>query len=201
MLLENVVGSTTKVKILRLFYEYPNRAFTTREVIDNTRIGAGYGLKCLNSLEAAGLISMKKVGREKRYSLSTKSDFYPALNEMFSKEKAKYPKVSHLHRGVIAEIAEKLNEEEIVVFGSVAAGTATTDSDIDILVVSERPSDAKRIIREIEEKNDIDIQPVLFTSEKLDEYAKRKDRLLRNVAREHIFVRGRDKIKEMIESV
>jgi predicted nucleotidyltransferase len=200
MLLENLIGSTTKVKIIRLFYEYPNRSFTTREVIDNTRIGAGYGLRCLNSLEACGLLTMKKSGREKRYRLSTKSEFHHALEEMFSKENNRYPKVSYIHRGIIAEIAEKLNQEEIILFGSVASGTATTDSDIDILVVTARPSEVRRMLREVEKKNGVKIQPVIFSHERLEQYAKKRERILRNISREHIFVRGSKKTRDLIES-
>jgi predicted nucleotidyltransferase len=201
MLLENLVGSTTKVKILRLFCEYPNRTFTTNEVIQNTGMGAGYGLKCLNMFAGIGILSKTKVGREKRYKLDTKNELYPALNELFSKERQNYPNVSYLHRGLIADISEKLNEETVLIFGSVAAGTATSDSDVDLLIISQRPEYVKKALRMIGLKTGIKLQLVIFSPEKLQEYAKTNNRLLKNISKEHIFVRGDEKTRRVIESV
>jgi len=198
MLVENLMGSTTKVKILRLFYEYPNRTFTTREIIQNAKIGAGYGLRCLNALEMFGILIKTQVGREKRYKINKKSECYQALYTLFSLEQQKYARVSYIHRGLIADAVEKL---DIVLFGSVAAGTATLDSDVDLLVISRRPRYVKTALRNLETKSKIKIQPVVFSQEKLDNYVKNRDRFLRSIAKEHLFVRGQKKTREMIENV
>src|SRR3989338_10020719 len=111
MLLENIMGSATKVKLLRLFFEYPNRVFTTEEVFENTNLGVGYGLKCLKLLLASETIQMKKSGKQKKYSLNKENIFYQNFYEIFKKERTSLPNISFIHRGVIADVLEKLGEE------------------------------------------------------------------------------------------
>ena len=98
LLVENIIGSGSKVKMLRLFYEYPNREFSTKEVFVDTGIGFGYGLKCLNNMQESGILLLKKVGKQKRYFLNKESKLYPALLELFKLENESFPKISYRNR-------------------------------------------------------------------------------------------------------
>ena len=201
MFVENILGSTSKIKILRLFFEYPNRTFLTREVFEDTKVGVGYGLKCLKLLLSSELIKMKKVGNQKRYFLNKEHKFYSILNEIFSNERKNYPNISFFHRGIIAEIIEKLHDETVILFGSIPAGTATPESDIDILIITEKEQEVRENIKIIEKKGDIDIQSIILSKEKLREMIKKKTRIIKNISKEKIFLTGDKKILEEIENV
>lgn len=199
--IENLIGSGSKVKLLRLFYDYPNRNFSTKEIFVNTGVGFGYGLKCLNMLYEAGLLKIKKTGRQKRYFLNKESIFYHAIERLFQIERENFPRVSHLHRGILGEIIEKLNKETVIVFGSVAAGTATLDSDIDLLILSERKEHVTDTLKTIEKKSKVKVQGIVIEKEKLRELVKKKTELMKNISREKLFLRGDEKTLELIESV
>lgn len=201
MFIENILGSTSKIKILRLFFEYPNRTFLTREIFEDTKVGVGYGLKCMKLLLLSDLIKMKKVGNQKRYSLNKEHKFYPVLNEIFSNERKNYPNISFFHRGIIAEIIEKLHNETVILFGSIAAGTATPQSDIDILIVTEREHEVREKIKIIEKKSSVSIQGIILSREKLRENIEKKTRIIKNIAKEKIFLTGDKRILEEIENV
>ena len=201
MFIENILGSTSKIKILRLFFEYPNRTFLTREIFEDTKVGVGYGLKCMKLLLLSDLIRMKKVGNQKRYSLNKEHKFYPVLNEIFSNERKNYPNISFFHRGIIAEIIEKLHNETVILFGSIAAGTATPQSDIDILIITKREREVREKIKIIEKKSSVSIQGIILSREKLRENIEKKTRIIKNIAKEKIFLTGDKSVLEEIENV
>lgn len=202
MLIENIMGSTSKIKILRLFFEYPNRTFTTKEILDELKIGYGYGLKCLKLLSNAGILKMKKVGKQKRYFLNENHVLFPILNKLFEEEKKKFSNISLFHKSVIAEMIEKLADETVILFGSVAAGTATPRSDIDILVVTKKnEKEIRKKVKIIAQKNDVEVQAIILSEEKLKEMIKKKARIIMNIAKEKIFLIGNKKILEEIENV
>ncbi len=200
MFLENLLGSTSKIKIMRLFFEYPNRDFSTEEVFSNSRVGVGYGLKCLKLMADAGVIIMKKAGKQKRYILNKNSNLFPIFDRLFERERIMFPKVSYLHRGILAEIVEKLDRETLIVFGSVAAGTATQESDIDILVITKREDEARKILRQTGEKGKIKIQGIFLSEEKLITLIKKKAAIVKNISKEKLFLAGDKKILGAIES-
>ncbi len=200
MLMENLLGSTSKVKILRLFFEYPNREFSTKEVFSNSNVGTGYGLKCLRFFADAGILKIRKVGKQKRHILNRNSSLFPILDRLFEQERIAFPKVSYLRRGILAEVVEKLDKESIILFGSVAAGTATQESDIDLLIVTEREVSVRKVLRQAEEKNGIKMQGIVLSRQKLDELISKKAAIIKNISREKIFLAGDKKILEAIES-
>lgn len=200
MLMENLLGSTSKVKILRLFLEYPNREFSTEEVFSNSNVGTGYGLKCLRFFADAGILKIRKIGKQKRYILNKSSNLFPILDKLFEQERTAFPKVSYLHRGILAEVIEKLDKETIILFGSVAAGTATQESDIDLLIATEREGLARKILRQAEEKNGIKMQGIILSKEKLGALTSKKAAIIKNISREKLFLAGDRKILEAIES-
>jgi predicted nucleotidyltransferase len=200
-MLENILGSLTKIRILRLFFEYPNRTFTTDEVLRNSYVGRGYGGKCIKQLLNLDILKMNKVGKEKRYTLNKESKFYEPLKDLFDLERNKYPTFSYVHRNIIGDLSQSLTDETIIVFGSVAAGTATLDSDIDILIVSEKESFVKKYVKKLQKKYGMKIQAIILTFERLKILIKEKSMLLKNISKEKVFVSGDENILKMIENV
>lgn len=95
---------------------------------------------------------------------------------------------------VLARIADRLKRElgaeRVVVYGSVAKGEATRDSDIDLLVIA--PSSEKaylRMARVLEVVEDmsrgIPLSPIVFTPEEVQDRIAQGDSFLR-----HIFEEG-----------
>lgn len=199
-MIENILGSLTKVKILRLFFEYPNRSFTTDEILTNSYVGRGYGGKCIKQFVNLDLLRMNKAGREKRYALNEENKFYDALKEFFDVEKSKYPTFSYTHKSIIGDLSQSLTEETIIVFGSVAAGTASPESDLDVLIVTDRTEYVKKHVKRLKEKYRIEIQPIMLSLEKLRTLLRERSQLIRNIAREKVFISGNNEVLRMVEN-
>jgi predicted nucleotidyltransferase len=199
-MIENILGSLTKIRILRLFFEYPNRSFTTDEILTNSYVGRGYGGKCIRQFVDSDLLRMNKVGKEKRYSLNKENKFYDILSDFFRTERTKYPTFSYLHRNLIGDMTQTLDKETIIVFGSVAAGTATPESDLDVLIVTDRTEYVKKHIKRLEGKYGIDIQSIMLNLEKLKTLIRDKSQLIRNMAKEKVFISGDNEVLKMVEN-
>ena len=81
--------------------------------------------------------------------------------------------INSLKAQLLFELGDQLHS--IVLFGSVARGEAGTDSDIDILILTEGPHENKKRIYDgsydIGRKHQVVMQPVLFTTQRFKEEA------------------------------
>lgn len=78
-------------------------------------------------LEEANALAMKVLGVEKRAATDTRFEFFVGSGGLALAD------IDHLRD----RIAEALHPEKIFLFGSYAEGTATEESDVDLLVVAE----------------------------------------------------------------
>ena len=83
-----------------------------------------------------------------------------------------------------------------MLFGSYAKGTATKESDIDILIVCKKKAEITRAIREIHAKYGKEIVPILITP---IEFKKQKEKpIIKEVIKYHYILYG---FEEFIEKV
>ncbi len=200
-MLENILGSTSKIKILRLFFEYPHRSFSTQDIFKDARVGVGYGLHCLKQLTAEGILRKRRLRRKTLYVLDKENKLYPLLNTLFEQERQAFPRISYTQRAILAEIIEKLQGNTLILFGSIAAGTATAESDIDLLVVGNDPEKASKKLRMIGKLNKIEIHGIALKDKELEEMITKKSPLIKSIAREKILLSGDARILEKIENV
>jgi predicted nucleotidyltransferase len=160
----------------------------------------GYGGKCIKQFINIGILNMNKVGKEKRYNLNKENRFYDALKQFFDIEKSRYPTFSYIHRSIMGDLMQVLTKETVIVFGSVAAGTSTPESDIDMLIVTDRESFVKRYIKKVQEKYKTKTQPIILSLEKLKTLIQEESQLIENVSKENVFVCGDQEVLKMIDN-
>lgn len=120
--------------IISCLAEHPDRSFTNRELHRITGHGMSGVNAAIDSLDALGLIDVDRTGRSNNVRIDT--------TKLVSPEDpvAAVPQ-SEFHepiRAVLARLDETLDSEfGVILFGSVAHGTADRASDIDLLVVVE----------------------------------------------------------------
>ncbi|KIF83473.1 MULTISPECIES: nucleotidyltransferase domain-containing protein [Noviherbaspirillum] len=120
--------------ILRVVYATPDKSFMLKDLIERAGTGRGNGQRHVELLLAAGVLKEgPRQGRQRTISANTKFPLYPELQSICRKS-----------FGLIEPIRDALRpfEEEIgeaFVFGSVARGADTHQSDIDLMVVGTAP--------------------------------------------------------------
>ena len=109
----------------------PDQDFGTLELLKRMGNGRGAGSAVLQRWIAAGLLREKRVGNQRRLSANPKFVLYAELRQMVLKTVGMAEPLAR----ALAPLASRLTEA--FVFGSVAAGKDSSESDIDVVVVGD----------------------------------------------------------------
>jgi predicted nucleotidyltransferase len=146
----NIFINSPEQKILSLFAMNPGKSFYGREISKKLNLSLGSAHAALLSLEKSGLLFFQNIGKIKLYNLESDNPViksFQVLNILLVLE----PLVESLRR-----IARR-----IVLYGSYSEGTFTADSDLDLLIVTEKKKDTVGEIVKFQRKSGLDIRPLL----------------------------------------
>ncbi|HEX9339712.1 MAG TPA: nucleotidyltransferase domain-containing protein [Thermoplasmata archaeon] len=132
---EALLGSTLKIRTLRVLSRYPTREFTTRELAGEagaSDVGVG---KALDDLEAYDVVRRRRIGRAYAVRANPGSALFQAARELFGREEERGARF----RRAVQRWCARENVEYAALFGSAARGEMGPDSDVDLLVVSRTP--------------------------------------------------------------
>ena len=91
---------------------------------------------------------------------------------------------------MVARIAERFHPRRVILFGSHARGQATEHSDVDLLVVVDRPGPRGRrsapIIRMLAEEFDLPVDVIVRSHEAIEEWQHVPGTLCRKIAEEGV---------------
>jgi len=115
---------------LALLFGHPDQGFPTSEIIRRIGRGSGAVQRQLAALRDADLVTVTRIGNQRHYQANRRSPIFDELHGLMRKT-ATFGTVLHDALMTLApEIALAF------VFGSVAAGTARADSDLDLMVIT-----------------------------------------------------------------
>lgn len=144
--------------VIALFFNHPERTFYTNEVLRRSDIGRGTIQRELKKLAAVGVLTVTTMGNQRHYQANRHC---PIFNELRGIALKTFGMVDVLQQA-LNPIADKI--KQAFVYGSMAKGTDTADSDIDLMVVSASMSYAGLIeqLSSAEEKLGRPINPTLY---------------------------------------
>lgn len=174
-MLEAIISSKTRVKLLTLFLLSPEREYYVREIVRMTEENMNAVRRELANLESFGLISGMKKGNQQYYTVNRDFFLYEDLQKILLKTE-----------GVARVIKEKLaNLEKIdcmFIYGSFASAKAKAKSDIDLFIVSD--VDENQLIPLVHESERALNREINYTLMQRDDLKKRKrtgDPFVKNV--------------------
>jgi len=123
----------TKVqqRVLAVLFGNHERSFYANELIALAASGSGAVQRELAQLEAAELVTVKRVGNQKHYQANPLSPVFPELRGLILKTSG----LVDVLRASLAPIAPQI--EGAFIFGSVAKNKDTAKSDIDLFVITQ----------------------------------------------------------------
>jgi predicted nucleotidyltransferase len=164
--LASALFSSTQQRVLGLLFGQPERSFFATEII--ARLGAGSGAvqRELSKLADCGLLTVSMVGNQKHYQANPESPIYAELCALIRKTVGLAEPLRQALEPALPEI------ELALVYGSVAKGSATASSDIDLLLVSDTLTleEVFRRLAGAESALGREINPTLYTA---DEFSRR----------------------------
>jgi predicted nucleotidyltransferase len=121
--------SESQTRVLRWLFGQPERAYHLNELLRLTGLGSASLQRELRKLAEAGLVRSERVGNLRRFQANADSPVYGELVALTRKTLGVEP----LMREALEPLAPKL--EAAFIYGSVAKGTDTAKSDIDVMLV------------------------------------------------------------------
>ena len=127
----DVLFSGVQQRVIALLFGQPDRSFYSNELVRLAKTGRGSLQRELERLSASGLVEMKIIGHQKHYQANNKSIIYQELRGITLKTFGLADVVREALSGHLDAIRYAF------IFGSVAKGTDTSSSDIDVMVIAE----------------------------------------------------------------
>ena len=132
--LSNALFSKVQQRVLALIFGQPERSFYTSEIKRNVNSGTGAVERELSRLQRSGLVSIERIGNQKHYRANRQSPIFAELHSLVIKTVA----LTEPLRKSLEPYSDKI--KAAFVYGSVAKGTDTARSDIDLMVIGDELS-------------------------------------------------------------
>lgn len=183
MLIDILLGSYRK-KVLSQLLLHPDADYHVRELARLTDTAPGTLHKELARLAEAGLLLRKVQGNQVRYQANRQCPVFEELASLLRKTTGAAE--------VLAEALAPLQPPLALIFGSVARGTETAHSDVDLLVVADAGfADVVKAIYPAQATLGRDINPVVYSVKEFRRRAQDGDPLVSDIlASPRIFLMG-----------
>lgn len=183
-MLNLIVGSQGRTAIFQSFFTLEKRHLYLRELSRQTSLSAPVLQRELRVLTQAGLLLSEPDGNRISYSANVSHPLYSVLCELVRKT-----------TGCEALLREALSGSGIAfafIFGSMASGSATSKSDIDVFVIGDcGMREVVRLIHPVSEAISQEINPyVLTVSEFVERKSQHEHFLLDVLSKPKIFLKG-----------
>lgn len=135
--LADVLFTPVQGRVLGLLFGQPKRRFQSGELIRLAGSGTGAAHRMLTRLADAGLVTVMQTGNQKHYQANRASPVFAELHALVLKTV-----------GLVEPLQQALapragDIRAAFVYGSVAKRTETANSDVDLMIVSDRLSHAE----------------------------------------------------------
>jgi predicted nucleotidyltransferase len=177
-MLEALIPSKTRVKLLTLFLLNPESEYYIREIVRKTGENYNAVRRELANLESYGLITRQKKGNLQYYMVNRDFFLYDELQKIVLKTEG-------IVKIIKADLASLSAIECMFIYGSFALGTAGHKSDIDLFIVGD--VDENTLIPLVHTSERAINREINYTLMHSDELRKRKqsgDPFVKNVMKE-----------------
>ncbi len=185
-MLTDLLFGTYRKKVLSLLLLHPGTDYHVRELARQTHTAAGTLHKELARLAAAGLLLRKQQGNQVRYRANQLCPIFPELAGLLRKTTGAAE--------ILTSALTPLQPPLALIFGSVASGTETASSDVDVLVIADVGfADVVRAIHPVQAELGREINPVVYSAQEFRRRVQEQDALVQNVlTKPKIFLIGTD---------
>lgn len=185
-MIETLFGSRVRAKILEWLFSHPDERFYVRRLTallqeDSTNVS-----RELVRLEKTGILESSREGNHKYYQVNRKNPVFKELHGLIVKTTGV--------ADVIRKSFEPLNPQiaAAFIFGSIAEGTESAASDIDLMIIGEVSfGDTVSALTDAESKLGREINPVVYSVDEFRTKTREAQNFIQTVLRnKKIFVAG-----------
>lgn len=188
-MIEQLFGSKTRVKLLRLFYGNVNRSFYVREITRKVDEQINSVRRELSNLLSIGIITSDTSNNKVYYEVNQKFEHFEPLEQLFGGRTARSKRKKAVAADDSKPAAEQTSESsDLKQLGNVEVaalmGQFTRDetSGVDILIVGDvNPNAVQKYVTEMEEQEGKELRYTVLASADLRYRLQIKDKFISNV--------------------
>lgn len=187
-LLEDVLGSKNKIKIIRFLLKRKNWEFNITELSKDLGINKGNISNLVKELEKNDILTVNKKGKILLFKLTDNFLVRNILEPLFNKESSFFEQYTNKIKNVCK--TDK-NIISVILYGSVASDKANLKSDIDIFIITNnKKTDIKEKIRSITDEILINVDIISLIELRKAYYE--KEPLIKNILNSHKILYGKN---------
>ena len=130
--IQDALFPSVQQRVLGILFGQPGRRFQGAELIRMINSGTGVVHRQLTRLAASGLVNVTRIGNQKLYQANPESPVFEELCGLIQKTVGLCDPLQHSLEPLKGQI------DVAFVYGSIARGTDTARSDIDLMLIGER---------------------------------------------------------------
>jgi predicted nucleotidyltransferase len=188
--ISNALFSKVQQRVLALIFGHPERSFYTSEIVRRIRSGTGAVERELSRLQSSGLVSVERIGNQKHFRANRESPVFRELQSLVLKTVG----LTEPLRKALEPYTNKI--KAAFVYGSVAKGADTAQSDIDLMVIGDELSysDLYTALRNAESLLQRKVSPLFLSVKDWKRKTSQKDSFANKVkAQPKLFIVGSEK--------
>ena len=184
--LAEALFTKTQQRVLGLLFGNPEQSYYTNEVVRFAETGIGTIQRELTRLEAAGLITSRKVGNQMHYQANRAAAIFEELHGIVIKTVG----LADVLRNTLLPLQEQI--ECAFIFGSIAQGKERITSDVDVMVIGNASfEDVVQAIYSSQETLHREVSPVVMSASEFSSKVLQGDRFVSRIVSEpKIFLIG-----------
>ncbi|MFH1828402.1 MAG: nucleotidyltransferase domain-containing protein [Nanoarchaeota archaeon] len=163
-----------------------------REIAKKTDNSTSSISRQLKILKNSKILIERKSGKELMYSLNFKNNTTLKLCELVEVQRLeKFYRRNQEIKIILEDFLDKIKSENLVnvtIFGSIAKEKYTKESDIDILIITNRKEDFAKEIRKIHAEHEINLSIINMTKKELEE--KKSEPLIKELVKNCLILFG-----------
>jgi len=186
MMLENLLGSKLRVKLLNWLFLHPDERFFVRQLTvllheDSTNVS-----RELAKLEKMGIVTSRTEGRQKYYQADRRCPFFSELQGLIIKTSG----VVEVLREALHPLAGRI--DVAFIYGSFARDKLRPESDIDLVVIGKcRFGEVVDAIHKSQERIGREINPTVFSRKEWEKKLSESHHFVKSIKEtEKIFIIG-----------
>ena len=177
--LGNTLFTKTQQKLLGLLYSKPDKSFYLKEILRTTGMGVATIKKELEQFLASGILKMEKIGNQHHYQANPDCPIYGELRAIVRKTFG----IADVIKNVCTPIEDQI--DLAFIYGSIAKGGETAESDIDLFVISKIAlADLMNVLMDAEKELDRKINPSIYTNRQVKNKVKQKNSFIMRVLKQ-----------------
>jgi len=159
-------------QLLGLFFSNPASKYYLREIERLTKKPVGSLQRHLAQLEKEGVLKSWKEGPLKYFSLNLEYPYFSELKSVVLRELRRKELQKNLQK-ILKSLKEKYRPEKVILFGSLARGWVSPESDLDLLIIKhdvpKRYWDRVKELAPLLSNSDVGVDYVIWTPQELAE--------------------------------